>query len=570
MNLLDRHYYVKNKYTMGSYLYFKEKVGISASDRTITFEMFSKLTRFLPNDMFEIGSNASDKMTLFILFDSKIKQDGYVLDINTKQEIIIHASSERGVRYALAFACSLVEKTDTGYRLPIVFVEDEPSFLYRGLIEGYYGTPWSYEERLEMFDYFTKMRLNTYLYAPKMDIYHRDKWYLMYPEEELRQLETLVGISKEHLIDFYYCIAPGHKTNEEAGFRYIDDTDYQRLFAKLDQLLEIGVTDFGLLLDDIDYQLDAQHKAKFMRPGIAHAEICNRVYHYLQSKVKDTRFVMCPTEYHQIGESMYRNDLKEHLDPAILVFWTGDNVCAEVITTQDIATTKEAFGHDLWIWDNFPVSDFTYGVREYIAPIQNRSCELSEYASGYIINPSIHYHISKVGMTTMSHYAWNSAKYDPQTSFWIALTDISEEFYRVGKDYIRFNYPSVLDYGDTFTYQTWVKEENTKEIFDLYEKVTKSAKSLLGLSLPIIEELSPWLTRVIEEEKIVKEIIAGSIQKQDLLRFLEDIHFSGATLLDEIILAFGVLNEEEYQQYITKRRGYPWYRVFEYKRWPKK
>lgn len=570
MNVYDPQYYVKNKYTIGGTISFEGKIGLVATERTITFEMFSKLHTLLPTEIFELHSIGKDHLTLYILFDETVKQDGYILDIKANKDLIIKAKNERGVRYALSFASSVVKKTKTGFTLPIMLVEDAPSFPIRGVIEGYYGTPWSHEERREMFAYFTNHRLNTYMYAPKMDPYHRDKWYEYYPKSELEKLKELHDLSVKHLVDFYYCIAPGHKTKEETGFSYIDDRDYKRLFLKLDSLIDIGIQKFGLLLDDIDYQLDEEHKKKFLRPGIAHAEICNKVYSYLTEKLGKNCFVMCPTEYHQIGTSQYREDLKVHLHEDIQIFWTGDNVCAEVISEKDSKDTKDAFGHDLWIWDNFPVSDFTYGVREYMAPIQNRTTKLNEYAKAYIINPSIHYQISKIGMTTMAHFAWNTAGYDKDKSFEIALKEAGMEFFEQGREYIEFNYPSVLDYTNNLFEKELVKSSKFQEINEIYRKVSLSAENLLKLDLPIIEELTPWLKRAIEEKEIVEKIIDNTIKKEELLTFLENIKFSGSMLLDYLIEEKSLLDPEEIQEKLTKRRGYPWYRVFEYKRWPRK
>ena len=45
-----------------------------------------------------------------------------------------------------------------------------------GVIEGFYGAPWSAAERLRLFDWMASWGLNTYLYAPKDDLHHRAIW----------------------------------------------------------------------------------------------------------------------------------------------------------------------------------------------------------------------------------------------------------------------------------------------------------------------------------------------------------------------------------------------------------
>ena len=49
-------------------------------------------------------------------------------------------------------------------------VADGPAFAIRGVIEGFYGTPWSDEQRLDIIDFLAAHRFNTFLgYVPKDD-----------------------------------------------------------------------------------------------------------------------------------------------------------------------------------------------------------------------------------------------------------------------------------------------------------------------------------------------------------------------------------------------------------------
>jgi len=47
-------------------------------------------------------------------------------------------------------------------------------FRRRGIVEGFFGPPWSIEQRCAMFEFGAKHAMNTYLYAPKDDPYHRE------------------------------------------------------------------------------------------------------------------------------------------------------------------------------------------------------------------------------------------------------------------------------------------------------------------------------------------------------------------------------------------------------------
>uniref|UniRef100_A0A6I8RQ04 O-GlcNAcase n=1 Tax=Xenopus tropicalis TaxID=8364 RepID=A0A6I8RQ04_XENTR len=78
-----------------------------------------------------------------------------------------------------------------------------------GVVEGFYGRPWTMEQRKELFRRLQKWGINTYLYAPKDDYKHRMFWREMYSVEEADQLMTLISAAQEFGIEFIYAISPG-------------------------------------------------------------------------------------------------------------------------------------------------------------------------------------------------------------------------------------------------------------------------------------------------------------------------------------------------------------------------
>ena len=66
------------------------------------------------------------------------------------------------------------------------------AFELSGVIEGFYGPPWSHSDRLDMLRFMGRAGLNVYIYAPKDDPYHRTRWREPYPEDAERELRELV------------------------------------------------------------------------------------------------------------------------------------------------------------------------------------------------------------------------------------------------------------------------------------------------------------------------------------------------------------------------------------------
>lgn len=49
---------------------------------------------------------------------------------------------------------------------------------------GFYGRPWTTDQRRHLFKQLKKLGMNTYLYAPKDDLKHRAEWRILYTVEE--------------------------------------------------------------------------------------------------------------------------------------------------------------------------------------------------------------------------------------------------------------------------------------------------------------------------------------------------------------------------------------------------
>ena len=58
---------------------------------------------------------------------------------------------------------------------------------FRGVIEGFYGPAWSHENRLWMLEKLGSWGMNLYVYAPKNDPFHRERWRDPYPPREVRE-----------------------------------------------------------------------------------------------------------------------------------------------------------------------------------------------------------------------------------------------------------------------------------------------------------------------------------------------------------------------------------------------
>lgn len=348
-------------------------------------------------------------------FSRDLSKDGFELTIDKSGNIRVVTHNMRGLRYAKEALENLVQVDDERLLLPVISIRHTPSFKIRGIIEGFYGKPWTRSERVDCLRFIGQHRMNTYMYAPKDDDYQRKNWRELYPEDWTSYFKELLGVAKEEGVDFWYMISPG------LDFNYTNPEDYHLLKQKLSQLLALGISHFGLLLDDIDYGLVDDVELRFQTTAHAHAHLVTEIYQDLQAKFPSIDLVVCPTEYDNCHDSIYLKNLSDNIPEEIAFFWTGPSTLAGQISEADVKVMAQSYGRPIIIWDNVPVNDFEKDPeRLLLSPYQNRSPFLAKadyQIQGVLSNPMIYWELSKLTVLDMSHYLWDCARYQVDKSW---------------------------------------------------------------------------------------------------------------------------------------------------------
>ena len=201
--------------------------------------------------------------------------------------ITITGFDERGAFYGIQTLKQLVESpVSSGSTLPFLEINDYPDLPNRGVVEGFYGTPWSHEVRLSLIDFYGKFKMNSYLYGPKDDPYHScPNWRLPYPEKEAQHIKELVDACNRNYVDFVWAIHPGQdiKWNEE---------DYQNLINKFNWMYDLGVRHFAIFFDDIS--------GEGTNP-LKQTELLNRLTEeFVKVKGDVSPLTVCPTDYSKL------------------------------------------------------------------------------------------------------------------------------------------------------------------------------------------------------------------------------------------------------------------------------
>lgn len=300
------------------------------------------------------------------------KSEGYFLKIE-KDRIIIAGADERGTYYGVQTLAQLL----TLDKLPLAEVADYPDVPYRGVVEGFYGTPWSQEDRIRQLDFYGRNKMNVYLYGPKDDPYHSTPhWRKPYPAQEAERLKQLVDRARDNNVIFYWAIHPGQdiRWNEE---------DRELLLQKFESMYQLGVRGFAVFFDDISGEGTKADKQ---------AELLNYIdNHFVQVKKDVAPLVMCPTEYNKSWtkvEGGYLTTLGEKLNKDIQIMWTGNRVIA-TIDRPTLDFINPLIKRKAYIWWNFPVSDY---VRDHLlmGPVYGNGLDIEDGMSAFVSNPMEH------------------------------------------------------------------------------------------------------------------------------------------------------------------------------------
>ncbi|XP_009305481.1 protein O-GlcNAcase isoform X1 [Danio rerio] len=267
-----------------------------------------------------------------------------------------------------------------------------------GVVEGFYGRPWTMEQRKELFRRQQKWGLNTYLYAPKDDYKHRMFWREMYSVEEAEQLTTLISAAKEYGIEFIYAISPG------LDITFSNQKEVSTLKRKLDQVTHFGCKSFALLFDDIDHNMCPADKEVFSSFAHAQVSVTNEIFQYLG---EPEIFLFCPTEYcgtfcyPNVSQSPYLRTIGEKLLPGIEVLWTGPKVVSKDITVESIEEVTKILRRAPVIWDNIHANDYDQ-KRLFLGPYKGRSTELIPRLKGVLTNPNCEFESNFVAIHTLA------------------------------------------------------------------------------------------------------------------------------------------------------------------------
>lgn len=470
------------------------------------------------------------------------KYDRHILnlksDIKGQAVVAIIGEDTDAVFCGLA---SLEQMLDQGTTdLPCVTIYDYADVKNRGIIEGYYGVPYTAEVTKDLFRFMARYKMNTYMYGAKSDPYHSRYWGDPYPttitEDQQRigylnqdMMRDITKVANESKVNFIWAIHPGKAFANAEDPQVLD-----KIMAKFESMHELGVRQFGVFVDDVGVPSD---------PAIM--KLCADNLNALQQRIDDkwnkkgaaATDTVKPLHYvpqlyaHGWVSQERAREFFESLSGTtskINIYITGRDVWS-VPNNVDLATVKSWLGRDVSWWWNYPCNDQdptklfvmdTYSNFRDETHIDNLS-RLEKRLTGLgtlIINPMQQGELSKIALFSVADYSWNNASFDNYSSWDAAIPAVvgkqhAKAFNKLAP-YLRYYDNDAIGYRiDNYYKSVKSGRANSRSLLNELREVSKACQEIKEMKNSNVEsdrllynDVRPWLLKL---EAMTGEAIAA-------------------------------------------------------------
>ncbi|NBK97255.1 MAG: hypothetical protein EOM50_04455, partial [Erysipelotrichia bacterium] len=334
-----------------------------------------------------INSKYAQDATLFE------KTDAYFLKSDQGSISVLGKDSDASF-YGLTTLYHIVKQIDS-LTLRNFTISDYADVVSRGFIEGYYGNPWSTQDRMNLMEWSGYYKLNSYFYAPKDDPKHKAKWRELYsPQELAEKIIPLAEVGNASKCRFVYALHPFGNSPIRFDGNY--EADMAILKAKFSQVIDSGVRQIAVLADDAP-NWGAANYQRFLEDMTQWIKEKQNEYPDLKSTLP-----FCVEEYGGWGETYYQN-----FPENVQIIMTGGKIWGEVSNNFTNSFYNNT-GRGPYMWINWPCSDNSKnhlimgGYSTFLQPGVN-----PENIQGIVLNPMQQSEPSKVAIFGNADYAWN-------------------------------------------------------------------------------------------------------------------------------------------------------------------
>ena len=396
----------------------------------------------------------------------KGKYDRHIVYLHNQggqAEVVILGEHSDATFYGLASLEQILERGTQ--QLPAVTLFDYADQQSRGLVEGYYGYPYSLSVKKSLMRFMMRLKMNTYMYGAKSDLYHSAKWEEPYPKTLTKtdieygrmsqdMVKDLSKTSQATKVNFIWAIHPG---NDFVGQPNV----VTRIMKKFSSMYDLGVRQFAIFVDDVDVptseadcKTNAEHLTAVQKAIDAK---WNKAGSAPEARVRPLHFVPQVYTLSWVGEADRKRFFKalSAVPSDITIYTTGWGVWT-VPNSRDLATMHTELGRPVAWWWNYPCND-NADEQIYTSDLYTNFMEMRAVDNnarlqkelknglGVVSNPMQQGMVSRIALFSVADYAWNNAKFDNMTSWKKAFkyafpeNTALREAYQALSPYLRWN-----------------------------------------------------------------------------------------------------------------------------------
>lgn len=463
------------------------------------------------------------------------KYNHYLLNLsaglNGEAQVSIGGENSDAVFYGLATLDQMLDQRDSSGKMPCVLIDDYADVQNRGIIEGYYGVPYSPLVTIDLFQFMARYKMNTYMYGAKSDPYHSHLWSEPYPTQITPEQERIGYITQDMMrditaaasmakVNFVWAIHPGKTFADPA-----DATVLDRIMSKFERMHELGVRQFGVFVDDVgvpsdpaimrlcaDRLTELQHRidARWNTPGASPADT-----------VKPLHYVPQLYAYGWVSLDKARAfyESLRSIPGKVNVYITGKNVWS-VPNNHDLALVRQWIGRDVSWWWNYPCNDqdptklfvmdtyTNFRDESHIMSTERLERQLTG-TNTVIINPMQQGELSKIALFSVADYTWNNRGFNSHNSWEDALTATlpphAATVFRRLAPFLRYYDGDALDYHiESYKRSVNNGRPTPQGLINLLTQVNDDCRALKMMLLTsstmsnalFYDDLRPWLLRL--------------------------------------------------------------------------
>lgn len=255
-----------------------------------------------------------------------------------------------------------------------------------GVIELFYGLPWSKPDRNSYAKFLKQIGFEFYIYAPKADDILRRNWQKPPSVLELESYRAMRDCFAAQGLRFGMGLSP------QGLFNNLSLVQRTKLQDKVKIISDLGIDILGLFFDDMkstpdmaDRQLEIVHLVQ----AATHAELVFCPSYYCNDSLLELFFGDRPPGYLEaLGEGLAKN---------IKVMWTGEQIISPEISAQHLREVGKILKRKPFICDNYFANDgpINCAFLRLLEPT-GRAPEAMTQASAWAFNPLNQANLAKI------------------------------------------------------------------------------------------------------------------------------------------------------------------------------